>query len=132
QRVIRASKLEGAGALQVLALEEDLRAGPLVDAARRHDWSAMRGSGDLPRGAFHVGKNGKRRHFSFPSSSSYTFRIAIGACERASVHELYSPKFACLIASFTLIPAWCRRVASPITASSARRYACNSSFDTGP
>ena len=57
QRVVGAAELEGAGALQVLALEEDARAGALVDAARGDDRRAVRDAGDPGGGAFDVAKS---------------------------------------------------------------------------
>ena len=56
QGVVGAAELEGARALQVLALEEHLGAGARVHGARRDDRRAMRGAGDLARGALDVGE----------------------------------------------------------------------------
>ena len=47
QRVVGAAELEGAGALQVLALEEQLGAGPRVDRARGGDRRAVGDAGNL-------------------------------------------------------------------------------------
>src|SRR5262249_56869183 len=57
QRVVGAAELECAGALEVLALEEQLGAGPRVDGARRDDRRGVRGAGDLARGALDVGES---------------------------------------------------------------------------
>ena len=59
QRVVGAAELEGAGALQVFALEEDVRAGARVQRARGDDRRAVRDAGDLPGGAFDVGVGGE-------------------------------------------------------------------------
>src|SRR5262245_32714328 len=122
ERVVAAAELEGASALQVLALEEHGRAGFRVDRARRGDKRLVGDAGDLLSRGLDVCERWQRsreHYFSFPSNSSYTFRIAIGPCDFASVHDAYSPKFACLIASSSGTPALCRRVASAITASIA-------------
>src|SRR5262249_41899220 len=119
ERVVGAAELECAGALQVLALEEETRAGFGVEGSRARDQGPMRNAFDLGCGAFDVGER-RQRHFSLPSSSSYTFRIAMGPCEDESVQDAYSPKLACLIAWSTGTPASCRRLASAMTACSAR------------
>ena len=56
QRVVGAAEFEGAAALQVLALEEQLGACVRVDRAGGDDRGAMGDAGDLPCGAFDVGK----------------------------------------------------------------------------
>ena len=61
QRVVGAAELEGAGALQVLALEEQLRAGARVDRARGGDRRAVRDAGNLSRGALDVGEGRQGR-----------------------------------------------------------------------
>src|SRR5262249_9366220 len=124
QRVVGAAELEGAAALQVLAFEEHLRACSRIDGSRRDDRRAVRHARDLMRSGVDVGvgwqSECRHGYFNFPSSSSYTLRIAIGPCEDASVHDAYSPKFASLMASSTGMPDVCKRVASAMTASSAR------------
>jgi hypothetical protein len=50
QRVVGAAELEGAAALQVLALEEHRRAGLRVDCARGRDRCLVRDAGNLARG----------------------------------------------------------------------------------
>ena len=60
ERVIGAAELEGAGALEVLALEEELGAGEGVERSRGRDRRAMRDAGDLPRGVLDVGKRRPR------------------------------------------------------------------------
>src|SRR5262249_1471271 len=102
-----------------------------IDRPRGGDKCAMGLAGDLSCGALDVGecREGQRRsrdvvhrwddlniYFKFPESSSYTFRTAIGAWDPASVHEAYSPKFACFTASSTGTPALYSRVASAMTA----------------
>ena len=59
QRVVGAAELEGAGALQVFALEEHAGAGSLVDAARGDDRRPVRDPGDLSGGALDVGESGQ-------------------------------------------------------------------------
>ena len=54
ERVVGAAELEGAAALEVLALEEHLGAGAGVDGARRGDRCAVCDAGDLPCGVFDV------------------------------------------------------------------------------
>jgi hypothetical protein len=54
QRVVGASKLERAGALQVFAFEEHARAGSVVNAARGDDGRAVRDAGDLRGSALDV------------------------------------------------------------------------------
>ena len=60
--VIRAAKLEGARALEVFALEEDVGAGARLHGARRRDRRSMRGAGNLAGGALDVGKY-RQRHY---------------------------------------------------------------------
>ena len=61
ERVVGAAELEGAGALEVFALEEDVGA-PVraIDRARGDDRRAVRDAGDLPGGAFDVGEGRQR------------------------------------------------------------------------
>ena len=54
KRVVGAAELEGAGALEVLALEEQAGAGPRIHRARRGGRSLVSGAGDLFRGALDV------------------------------------------------------------------------------
>src|SRR5688500_9042747 len=51
-RIAGATELEGAGALQVLAFEEQLGTGERVERARTHDGRAVRMRRDARRGGF--------------------------------------------------------------------------------
>jgi hypothetical protein len=61
QRVEGATELERARALQVLALEEDLRGCAFVDRSGCDDRRAMSDAGDLPGRELDVGKGRERR-----------------------------------------------------------------------
>ena len=63
ERVVGAAELEGAGALQVLALEEHAWRRSCVDRARRDDGRAVRDAGDLLGRALDV-VEGRQRHFN--------------------------------------------------------------------
>src|SRR2546428_210112 len=79
ERVIGSAKLERATALEVLALEEEMRAGAVVDQARGGHRRAMRDAGDLRRRALDVSGRGPRCHLWCPASAGPT-----GACLRAA------------------------------------------------
>jgi len=66
--VVGAAKLEGAGALEILAFEEQLRTGLLVEAPGRHDGRAMGNACDPPCRSLDIWVS-RERHFSFPSGS---------------------------------------------------------------
>ena len=54
QRIEGAAKLEGAGALEVFALEEQVRVGPGIERPRGDDRRAMRDAEDLPGGVLNI------------------------------------------------------------------------------
>src|SRR5690606_9592197 len=101
--VVRATKLEGADALEVLGLEEDARAHPLVERARSEDRRAVGDAAQALRGRADRIDGGKIGHLPFREKKSKYVPVSVAMARVYAVAAAAVSWSAVPVASKTMI-----------------------------